>query len=138
MSDRQEQTRGIRKLSNMSQVESRKCPCWQIVSAGLALTLTAGHAALANEVDQEFIVDTGSIGKSTHGVVHSDQFLELGVPTANSLRIEGEQSLRMGKLDRAIMVLQRSVEMAPMDMDGRILYAEALEGFDALTQEPKL
>ncbi|MBK9278967.1 MAG: hypothetical protein JNN26_15595 [Candidatus Obscuribacter sp.] len=127
MSDRQEQTRGIRKLSNMSQVESKKCPCWQIVSAGLALTLTAGNAALANEVDQEFIVDTGSIGKSTHGVVHSDQFLELGVPTANSLRIEGEQSLRMGKLDRAIMVLQRSVEMAPMDMDGRILYAEALE-----------
>lgn len=89
--------------------------------------LSVNQTVFAGEVDQEFIVDTGSIGKTTHGVVTSDQFLELGVPTANGLRIEGEQSLRMGKLDRAIMVLQRSVEMSPMDMDGRILYAEALE-----------
>ncbi len=96
-------------------------------AAAVFIAATAGLAVNANEVDQEFIVDTSPIGKSTHGVVTSDQFLELGVPTANSLRIEGEQSLRMGKLDRAIMVLQRSVEMAPMDMDGRILYAEALE-----------
>lgn len=96
-------------------------------AAAIVIAATAGLAVNANEVDQEFIVDTSPIGKSTHGVVTSDQFLELGVPTANSLRIEGEQSLRMGKLDRAIMVLQRSVEMAPMDMDGRILYAEALE-----------
>jgi hypothetical protein len=96
-------------------------------AAAVVIAATAGLAVNANEVDQEFIVDTSPIGKSTHGVVTSDQFLELGVPTANSLRIEGEQSLRMGKLDRAIMVLQRSVEMAPMDMDGRILYAEALE-----------
>ncbi|HEY9788377.1 MAG TPA: hypothetical protein V6D17_23510 [Candidatus Obscuribacterales bacterium] len=75
----------------------------------------------------EFIMDTSSIGRSTNGVVSSDQFLELGVPTSNALRIEGEQSLRIGNLDRAIMVLQRSVEMSPLDMDGRILYAEALE-----------
>jgi hypothetical protein len=33
----------------------------------------------------------------------------------------------MGNLNRAIMVLQKSVEMAPSDMDGRILYATALE-----------
>ncbi len=72
-------------------------------------------------------VDTSEIGQDHHGVVSSDQFLELGVPSANGLRIEGEQSMRLGKLDRAIMVLQRSVELAPADMDGRILYGEALE-----------
>jgi hypothetical protein len=43
------------------------------------------------------------------------------------LRIEGEQSLRLGSIDRAIMVLQRSVELSPLDIDGRMLYAEALE-----------
>lgn len=75
----------------------------------------------------DYIMDTSDIGKSHHGVVTSDQFLELGMNTPNSLRLEGEQSLRMGHLDRAIMVLQRSVEMAPLDIDGRIMYAEALE-----------
>lgn len=95
-----------------------------LASTAFALLPTA---ARAGEDDQEFVVDTSSIGKSHHGVIHSDQFLELGVPTANGLRIEGEQSLRNGRLDRAIMVLQRSVEMAPNDMDGRILYGEALE-----------
>lgn len=75
----------------------------------------------------EYIVDTSEIGQDTHGVVNSDQFLELGVPSANALRIEGEQSMRLGNLPRAIMVLQRAVELAPLDMDGRILYAEALE-----------
>lgn len=77
--------------------------------------------------DAEWIKDTSGIGRSNNGVISSDQFLELGVPTSNALRIEGEQSMRIGSLDRAIMVLQRSVEMAPLDMDGRILYAEALE-----------
>jgi len=42
----------------------------------------------------------------------------------------------MGNLDRALTVLQRSVEMAPLDMDGRILYAEALEK-KLLKQEEK-
>ena len=76
---------------------------------------------------EDYVVDTSEIGRDAHGVVTSDQFLELGVPSANGLRIEGEQALKMGKIDRAIMVLQRSVEMAPRDMDGRILYGEALE-----------
>jgi hypothetical protein len=91
----------------------------------LALSLTSGNQALAAYDD--IVVDTSEIGQSHHGVVNSDQFLELGVPSANGLRIEGEQAMRMGKLDRAIMVLQRSIELAPMDMDGRILYGEALE-----------
>lgn len=87
---------------------------------------TISPAAFAADHD-DYIVDTSDIGVDTHGVVNSDQFLELGVPSANGLRIEGEQSMRLGNLDRAIMVLQRSVELAPLDMDGRIMYAEALE-----------
>jgi hypothetical protein len=75
----------------------------------------------------DFIMDTSGVGKTTGTIVSSDQFLELGLSSPNALRLEGEQSLRMGNLDRAITVLQRSVEMAPLDMDGRILYAEALE-----------
>ncbi len=75
----------------------------------------------------DYVVDTSNIGGESHGVVTSDQFLELGVPSSNGLRMEGENALKMGKIDRAIMVLQRSVEMTPRDMDGRILYSEALE-----------
>ncbi|MBI4533940.1 MAG: hypothetical protein HY711_08325 [Candidatus Melainabacteria bacterium] len=94
------------------------------VLLSLAIAIFTASAVSAKE---DFIVDTSSIGKSHNGVVSSDQFLELGMRTPNALRLEGENSLRMGNLDRAIMVLQRSVEMAPMDMDGRILYAQALE-----------
>ena len=90
----------------------------------LVWTILASCPVLAYE---DYVVDTSDIGRDNHGVVTSDQFLELGVPSANGLRIEGEQALKMGKVERAIMVLQRSVEMAPRDMDGRILYAEALE-----------
>lgn len=77
--------------------------------------------------DNDFIMDTSSIGQSHNGVVSSEQLLELGSDSSNALRLEGENSLRMGHLDRALMLLQRSVEMSPMDIDGRILYAQALE-----------
>jgi hypothetical protein len=98
------------------------------LSLALALVSTGIFSGcLAKEQDESFIVDTSDIGKDTHGVVTSDQFLELGCPTASALRIEGEQSMRMGNLNRAIMVLQRSIELSPQDMDGRILYGEALE-----------
>jgi len=90
----------------------------------LTVVIFACGQALAYE---DYVVDTSDVGQDTHGVFTSDQFLELGVPSANGLRLEGENSLKMGKIDRAIMVLQRSVEMAPKDMDGRILYGEALE-----------
>ncbi|HNB23820.1 MAG TPA: hypothetical protein PKZ32_15500 [Candidatus Melainabacteria bacterium] len=97
--------------------------------AKATLLWAAAIACIAPAVarDDDFIMDTDCIGKSNNGVVTSDQFLELGVPTSNALRLEGEQSIRIGNLDRALTVLQRSVEMAPMDIDGRILYAEALE-----------
>jgi hypothetical protein len=91
---------------------------------GLTLSVLLAPNAVAKE---DYIMDTSGIGKSHNGVVRSDQFLELGMGSANALRLEGESSLRNGHLDRAITVLQRSVEMAPMDMDGRIMYAQALE-----------
>jgi hypothetical protein len=86
--------------------------------------------AAANPVHAEsndYIMDTSSIGQSHDGVVRSEQLLELGGESSNALRLEGESSLRMGHLDRALMVLQRSVEMGPGDIDSRILYAQALE-----------
>ncbi len=90
----------------------------------LALVLANSSAYAKNP---SYVVDTSPIGKSNNGVVQSDQFLELGSPTSNSLRMEGEQSLKYGSLDKAIMVLQKSVEMSPDDVDTRILYAQALE-----------
>lgn len=90
----------------------------------MAIATLASSPALAKE---DYIMDTSSIGRSHGGVISSDQFLELGLRTPNALRLEGENSLRMGHIDRAIMVLQRSVEMTPLDMDGRILYSQALE-----------
>lgn len=95
--------------------------------AAMSVLIAPLSSSAKDSEEDSYIVDTSDIGKDTHGVVTSDQFLELGVPTPNALRIEGEQAMRMGKLDRAIMVLQRSIELAPMDMDGRILYGEALE-----------
>jgi hypothetical protein len=90
----------------------------------LSLNIIDSDQSLAKE---DFYVDTSPIGRIEDGVVSSDQLLELGTPTADSLRLTGEQFMRMGNLDRAIMVLQKAVEMTPSDMDGRILYATALE-----------
>lgn len=94
----------------------------KLVSAAVLLSMALPACA----EDTEFLKDTDSIGK-TNGVIMSDQMLELGMVSSNALRIEGEQAMRLGNTDRAIQVLQRSVEMAPLDMDGRMLYATALE-----------
>ena len=99
----------------------------KLASASLVWAVAIACISPAIARDDDFIMDTDCIGRSNNGVVTSDQFLELGVPTSNALRMEGEQSMRIGNLDRALTVLQRSVEMAPMDIDGRILYAEVLE-----------
>jgi hypothetical protein len=61
------------------------------------------------------------------GQVQDDQFLELNTPSSEGMRLEGEQAMRYGNYDRAIAVLKKSVQMSPTDMDGRILFAEALE-----------
>ncbi|MBX9880058.1 MAG: hypothetical protein K2Y22_16490 [Candidatus Obscuribacterales bacterium] len=87
------------------------------------------------EKKPSYIRDTSSIGQSRNGVVAADQILELGVLTPNSLQLQAEQSLRMGNLDRALMVLQRCVEMAPLDVEARMTYSQALE--QVLTKQKK-
>lgn len=94
------------------------------IAIAVGIALSSSVSAFA---DDSFIVNTDSIGKSQNGAIMSDQLLELGSPSSDNLRLEGEQSLRFGNLDKAIMVLQRSVELEPMDLDGRIMYAGALE-----------
>jgi hypothetical protein len=115
-----------------------------LLSLVAGLTLVSPTLAQANydeegpkeEEDRKWIKDTSGIGKSRNGVVRNDQFLELGVGTPSCLQLEGESLLRTGNLEQALTVLQRSVEMAPLDMDKRILYAEALEKY-LIRQKPK-
>lgn len=75
----------------------------------------------------DWIKDTSGIGQSNNGYVRSDQILELGTCPPSALQLEGEHSLRLGNIDAALTALQRSVEMAPLDMEKRLLYSEALE-----------
>lgn len=94
---------------------------------GLSMLLVMpGTAAMADDTDA-WIMDTSEIGKSRNGIIRNDQILEMGVPTASALQLEGESSMRMGQIDRAIVALQRAIELAPLDSDKRLLYAEALE-----------
>jgi hypothetical protein len=90
------------------------------------LLLSPATAALADEEDS-WVMDTSEVGRSKNGVIRNDQILEMGVPTASALQLEGESSMRMGQIDRAILALQKSIELAPLDPDKRLLYAEALE-----------
>lgn len=101
-----------------------------ISSLLLAISGNFHSKSLALEDEEkkpDYIMDTSGIGNSENGVLRSEQLLELGSLTPGALSIEGEQSLRQGSLDRALTVLQRSVELAPLDMDVRILYAQTLE-----------
>ena len=96
----------------------------------LAALLAVSPCAWADDEEEEkedWVVDTSGIGKSHHGIIRNDQILEMGVPTASALQLEGESSMRMGQLDRALVALQRATELAPMDPDKRLLYAECLE-----------
>ena len=77
--------------------------------------------------NHSYLMDTSNIGKSQNGMIMSNQILELGVVTPSALRLQGEQAIRIGNFRRAIQVLQKAVQMNPMDMDGRVLYATALE-----------
>lgn len=93
---------------------------------GMAVMLLFSPAARAEE-DDSWVMDTSDVGRVRNGALRSDQMFEMGVPTASAMQLEGESSLRMGNIDRAIVALQKSIEMAPMDPDKRMLYAEALE-----------
>lgn len=107
---------------------------------GVVLAATAQAAALAGEETPNWIMDTSGVGEDRDGVVTSNQFLELGSATPSCLQLEGEAAMRLGDLDRALQVLQRSVELAPLDMDKRILYSQALEKklSQAKKRDPKL
>lgn len=75
----------------------------------------------------DWIKDTSKIGQSNNGQVRSDQILELGTCPPSALQLEGEHAMRIGNIDNALTALQRSVEMAPLDMEKRLLYAQCLE-----------
>ena len=108
-----------------------------LIIAGTNITTCALAAPVdTEEKDPDYIMDTSKIGNTDNGYVRSEQFLELGSPTPSALSMEGAQSLRSGSIDRALTVLQRAVEMAPLDLDNRILYAETLE--KKLMSDPKL
>lgn len=95
---------------------------------GLAVMLVLSPAAFAGDDDKDdWVMDTSEIGRSHNGVIRNDQILEMGVPTASALQLEGESSMRLGNIDRAIVALQRAIELAPGDSDKRLMYAEALE-----------
>jgi hypothetical protein len=102
-----------------------------------ALAVFSAPAVLAADDDQpNWIMDTSGIGQDVNGVVQSNQILELGSPTSSAMQLEGESAMRLGDIDRAITALQKAVEMSPMDMDKRILYAEALEK-KLVSQKPR-
>ncbi len=69
----------------------------------------------------------GPTSNATRSAVSSDRLLELDTQTPEALRLEGEQTMRNGNYDKAIAILKKSVDLSPSDMDGRLLYAEALE-----------
>ncbi len=103
-----------------------------LMLVGLFLVPTA---CVAGE-EEDWIMDTSSIGQDRNGVIRNDQILEMGVPTASALQMEGESSLRLGNVDRALVALQRATELAPLDTDKRILYAECLEK-KLMAQKPR-
>jgi uncharacterized coiled-coil protein SlyX len=95
----------------------------------LMLTILVGASmwqpALAR--DSDFSQDTTPITHGEQALVSSDQLLDISTSTSSALRLEGEQSMRFNNIDKAVLLLEKSVEMSPADMDGHILYAEALE-----------
>ncbi len=94
----------------------------------ISAVLVLGLAPLAvAQSSPDWIKDTSAIGQSQNGTVRSDQILELGTCPPSALQLEGEHSLRIGNIEHALTALQRSVELAPLDMEKRILYAQALE-----------
>jgi hypothetical protein len=96
------------------------------VTAIALLALSSMPAQSRDSADPDYVYDTSNVGRS-NGYIMSDQLLELGMVSADGLRLEGEQAIRLGHTDRACLLLQKALEMSPGDMDGRILYASALE-----------
>ncbi len=96
-----------------------------VVAIAIAVAGTFWQPSLARDID--FSQDTTPIVHGEQSLVTSDQMLDISTSNSSALRMEGEQLIRVNKIDKAVTVLAKSVEMSPADMDGRILYAEALE-----------
>ena len=97
------------------------------VLGAIILSSQAFQAGFCDD-EKNFIKETDDIGRAReNGVVISNQMIELGMLSSGLLRLDGEQCIRVGNIERAIKVLQRAVETEPLDMDGRCLYATALE-----------
>lgn len=99
---------------------------YSLLVVAAAIAAMTAPAVLAEE-KPDWIMDTSGVGQSQNGVIRSDQILELGSASASCMQLEGENSLRMGNIDTALVALQKAVELAPLDMDKRTLYATALE-----------
>ncbi len=103
------------------------------ISMMVAVAFLAMPCAFAGDSDApdpdkpSWIYDTSAVGQDKNGTIRSDQIFELGSMPSNGLQLEGENQLRRGNLESALLTLQKAVEMAPYDMDKRILYAQALE-----------
>lgn len=99
-----------------------------IAAMAVAAAMVAGIAAqAADDSTPDWIMDTSAVGQDHNGVLRSRQLLEIGIGSSGANQLEGENSLRSGDVDAAILNLQKAVEMAPGDMDKRILYAQALQ-----------
>jgi len=77
-----------------------------------------------DETDSDFVATEGAL---KGGVINSNQMMELGMITPNSLLMEGEKALYSGDADRAIIVLRRSLDRNYEDADTHMLLARALE-----------
>jgi tetratricopeptide (TPR) repeat protein len=99
---------------------------WLILLAIVSMLSAGAFHGKAAEAKRR-PADSDEAVSNDHNSVTSDGFLELGMNNADALRLEGEQCLRLNNVDRAIKVLTKAVELAPSDMDGRILYAQALQ-----------
>ena len=114
-------------LDSTKKLVSISMACGLLSLVAQPVAVDARGSQKKSDKPHSYLMDTSGIGKSQNGMIMSNQILELGVVTPSALRLQGEQAIRMGNTDRAIQVLQRAVEMNPLDMDGRILYATALE-----------
>ena len=102
-------------------------PAIGAVAAALVMLLSQPGQAKDSD-DYDFVMNTSSIDHAGRdGTVTSEQLLELGTPTADSLKLTAQECSRNGNLNKAIMNYQRAVEMDPSSVDTRVEYAAALE-----------
>ena len=93
----------------------------------LVLILAFGVAApgfAVDETDSEIVPTEGAV---KGGTINSNQLLEMGRVSPNSLVMEGEKALDSGDTERAITVLRRSLDRDYEDADAHMFLARALE-----------